>query len=71
MRQIFDPRSKEEKDWHDKHFLGNRECNVMLGNINGCKFCLELPEDCECSRGGTRKAITEGTEVRIVDEGGS
>jgi len=28
--------------------------------INRCRLCGEIPEDCECSRGGSREPLTDG-----------
>ncbi len=28
--------------------------------VNRCQFCGEIPENCECSRGGSREPLTDG-----------
>jgi hypothetical protein len=39
-------------------YLFNQESQSKL--VNRCRFCGEIPADCECSRGGSREQATDG-----------
>ena len=39
-------------------YLFNQESQSKL--VNRCQFCGAIPEDCECSRGGSREPTTNG-----------
>ncbi len=40
-------------------YLFNQERKTKV-SVNRCRFCGEIPEDCECSRGGSREPLTDG-----------
>ncbi len=41
-------------------YLFNQERNASISIPNRCRFCGEIPEDCECSRGGSREPSSDG-----------
>lgn len=38
-------------------YLFNQQSKLV---VNRCRFCGEIPENCECSRGGSREPRTDG-----------
>lgn len=41
-------------------YLFNQDRNRSIFSVNRCLYCGEIPEDCECNRGGSREPSSDG-----------